>query len=119
MLIKLPGDTGEFGEFEIRQELPAGHQVKTYPSYTCGHCSRIVIMHPERKRPRKTCLYCMRLVCDTEICDPQRAGCTPLYAFTSDHEPGDGPLARRVRAIMRGATTLAEVETLSQGDTIG
>lgn len=33
-------------------------------TYTCSHCNAIVIMRPERIRPREVCRKCMHVVCD-------------------------------------------------------
>ena len=49
---------------------------KSYPTYTCGHCNVVVMLRPDRKRPRKRCLSCGKLVCErTKICAED---CTPL-----------------------------------------
>lgn len=117
MLIKLPGATGDFGEVVVTGELHGGPAfTRSYPTYTCGHCTRIVAMRVDRKRPRKTCPYCTKMVCDAEICDPMAAGCTPVPNMAADHYEGAGPLAKRIRAIMRGATTLREVDKLGEPD---
>jgi hypothetical protein len=107
MLIKTPGSTGEFGELSISQ-----NGVTTcYPTYTCGHCTSIVVMRPDRQRPRLKCLFCGRIVCDNEICSPAASGCTPLYSLADDRfSCGTSQLVNRAKAIMRGATTLGEIE---------
>jgi hypothetical protein len=33
-------------------------------TYTCGHCSGVVAMHPLRTRERETCWPCNRWICD-------------------------------------------------------
>ena len=38
------------------------------PSFTCCHCNRVVILNPERQRPRNTCRKCMALTCDSGGC---------------------------------------------------
>lgn len=107
------GMAGQFGELLKTDEM--GRTV-SYPTYTCGHCSSIVAMRPDRVRPRKKCLSCNRMVCDNEICDPQAAGCTPIYGLADDHfEDKNSDRALRARAIMKGATTLEEVEKLKGG----
>ena len=35
-----------------------------FPCFTCSNCQRVVIMHPNRKRPRNQCGSCDRLHCD-------------------------------------------------------
>ncbi len=42
------------------------------PCFTCCHCNRVVVMNPERQRPRYTCRQCMALTCDSAGC---QAGC--------------------------------------------
>lgn len=34
------------------------------PNFTCVHCNRMVVMHPERSRPRNVCRKCDALTCD-------------------------------------------------------
>lgn len=34
------------------------------PTYTCSHCQRVVVMNPERHRPRYTCRGCSHMICD-------------------------------------------------------
>ena len=35
---------------------------------TCSHCNRIVILNPNRTRPRGYCAKCNHYVCDTPAC---------------------------------------------------
>ncbi len=46
----LPKGAGQ-GKFEIS-------------TFTCSHCPRIVIMNPERTRPREWCSGCDQYICD-------------------------------------------------------
>lgn len=39
-------------------------KVQEFPTYTCNHCNRVVVMHPDRTRERATCRKCMAPVCD-------------------------------------------------------
>jgi hypothetical protein len=50
------------------------------------------------------------MVCDNEICDPQKAGCTPIYQLADDHFEANGDWNKLVPAIMNGATTLEAAE---------
>lgn len=34
------------------------------PTYTCTHCSAVVVMNPERKRERYKCRGCSHHICD-------------------------------------------------------
>lgn len=35
-----------------------------HPTFTCSHCERVVVMRPDRIRPRYTCRGCNHLLCD-------------------------------------------------------
>lgn len=59
------------------------------PSFTCYHCNRVVIMHPQRKRPRNTCKRCMKWTCDSQGC---AADCNP---FERDAERALADLANQ------------------------
>jgi hypothetical protein len=65
-------------------------------------------MNPGRERPRRRCQSCSRLICDNEICSPERAGCTPIYALADDHFEAPEKWKKNLGAILGGATTLAE-----------
>lgn len=42
------------------------------PTQTCRHCNRVVILRPDRVRPRGYCQRCYAYVCDacTQTCTP-------------------------------------------------
>lgn len=46
--------------------LPAclGQGLAEFPSYTCSHCQRIVMLNPLRTRDRAYCPKCDHLICD-------------------------------------------------------
>lgn len=90
-------------------ELVENGKTSYLPCYTCGHCSSIVVLNKDRTRERKKCLQCMKLVCETnEIC---RTDCIPLADLCRDHfEGATEKWLPYVNAIMKGATTLSEVE---------
>jgi hypothetical protein len=80
--------------------------IKRYPTYTCGHCSSIVIIRDDRTRPRNHCLSCDSWICEkNEICNTH---CTPLHAMSYDHFEGAGEHGKFVPAIMQGVTTVDE-----------
>lgn len=55
---------------------------RQYPTYTCAHCNVVVIMRPNRARPRTTCLKCMRWICEsTKECSTI---CTPVDELAND-----------------------------------
>lgn len=96
----------EFGELIITE---FGKE-KRIPTYTCGHCSAIVLMRPDRVRERKNCLQCGRYICEkSEICNTV---CTPLPDLAKDN--CEGPVAQKygryVPAIMKGITSIKEAE---------
>ena len=79
---------------------------RTYPAYSCGHCSKTVIMREERTRPRLTCKKCGRWLCESnELC---LSDCTPIYDIARDHAWDDPRWGKLVPGIMAGATTLDE-----------
>ena len=81
------------------------------PVYTCGHCSQVVGINKDRVRPRNHCLSCNRLICDVNgICNS--GVCVPLPKLARDHFEGGDRWVPYVNAIMKGATTLDEVEQL-------
>lgn len=95
----------EAGELTVMDPWGRG---ETLPTYTCGHCSMVIVLRPDRVRERKRCFSCFRTICEkSEICN---AACTPLHAMARDHFEGAGIWAKFVPAIMAGATTLAEAE---------
>jgi hypothetical protein len=53
----------------------SGGELKEYPTMTCGHANHIVVLNPERQRPRYTCPKCYSYVCDDLAC---RVECTPI-----------------------------------------
>jgi hypothetical protein len=55
----------------------------TYESatYTCSHCHTIVILNPNRSRPRNKCMKCFKRICDNPICNMD---CKPLVELFDD-----------------------------------
>lgn len=53
-------------------------------TYTCAHCQRIIIMHPQRTRPREVCFRCMAVVCDTAAC---QLDCLPFKKLFEEYNP--------------------------------
>ena len=64
-------------EMTHKQGLPvgAGSGVFEAPTYTCSHCTAVVIINPLRNRARE---YCRK--CDHYICD----GCAAIMAGTKE-----------------------------------
>lgn len=87
-------------------EISQGGKMTSLPAYTCGHCSNVIVLRPERQRERKRCLSCMRLICEmSEICSSH---CTPLYELAKDHFEGAGEFGKYIPAIMVGVGTKEE-----------
>ena len=64
-----PGVTEEF----IRasgKDVPVVGEGRKYESatITCSHCHRVVILNPDRSRPRNYCRKCDHYICDTPVC---------------------------------------------------
>lgn len=79
---------------------------RSYPAYTCGHCTSVIMLRADRSRPRHTCLGCGRWTCEkSEICNTH---CTPMYDLARDHFEDAGEHGRYVNAIMSGAKTIDE-----------
>lgn len=49
-----------------------GNVMAEVDTWTCKHCSSIVIKRPDRTRPREVCRNCMAVVCDRCVmwCEP-------------------------------------------------
>jgi CRISPR/Cas system-associated protein Cas10 (large subunit of type III CRISPR-Cas system) len=45
--------------------LPPGRNYFEADTYTCTHCSVVVVLNPERKRERYKCHGCNHHICDT------------------------------------------------------
>jgi len=48
-------------------------------TYTCSHCNALVVMNPDRSRPREVCRKCMHVVCDSCI-----DTCLPFEAIAEE-----------------------------------
>lgn len=59
---------------------PAG-QVFESATVTCSHCQVIVVLNPNRQRPRGYCAKCDHYVCDAPLCNTD---CRPFKAL-ADH----------------------------------
>jgi hypothetical protein len=78
----------------------------TYPTYTCGHCSNIIVIRPDRTRDRKRCYSCQRVICEKkQIC---QESCTPLTELAKDHMEAPEQFKRLAPAILQGATSVEE-----------
>jgi hypothetical protein len=53
----------------------AGTGLFEAPTYTCSHCQRVVVLNPNRLRPREYCAKCNHYICD---------GCAKLKAVTGE-----------------------------------
>ena len=71
-----PGVSPEFVH-RSGQNAPIATSGTLYESatITCCHCNRVVILNPDRKRPRGYCAKCDHYVCDSSACG---LNCTPF-----------------------------------------
>ena len=63
----------------------SGRGVFESPTYTCSHCEAVVVMNPDRSRPRTWCKKCDHYICDA--CGAQLAAtgiCYPFKARVND-----------------------------------
>ncbi len=64
-----PGVSAEF----VRQSgkdapvVPEGHLFES-ATITCAHCQAVVVLNPNRTRPRHYCPQCDHYVCDNPVC---------------------------------------------------
>lgn len=94
--------SNDFGELHIMRD----GKMEIIPTYTCGHCTTVVVMHPNRKRERTKCWKCQKYLCEkNSIC---RSQCTPMHAMARDHFEGAGEFGKMVPAIMNGCTSVDE-----------
>lgn len=49
--------------------------ISELPHFTCPHCNRIVMMNPQRTRPRGYCPKCDHWTCDQYVCATE---CNPI-----------------------------------------
>ena len=52
-----------------------GEGLAEYGTYTCTHCSAVVVLNPDRKRERGKCYQCNHLICDR---------CAVIYSATRE-----------------------------------
>lgn len=75
--------------------VPAGRRFEA-PTITCSHCQAIVIVNPDRQRPRAYCRECDRYICDK--CEAVRA--SPGYVHQSFSEFADLYLNRASKGLL-------------------
>lgn len=63
-------------------ELPpgVGSALIERDTFTCSHCQYVVIMNPDRIRPRMKCRGCSHLICDG--CAAKRSAGDPCKTFS-------------------------------------
>lgn len=62
----------------------AGRRLVEVPTYTCTHCEAVVVMNPERVRPRYTCRGCDHMICDTCAAIKEKTGVCKTFAQLVD-----------------------------------
>lgn len=82
-----------------------------YPTYTCGHCSNVVVMRADRKRERVTCKSCGKMLCEqNELC---LKGCTPIHELARDQFEAKEKWTKLVAPLMAGVRS--EEEAIRRG----
>jgi hypothetical protein len=76
MLVKTDENPTDLGYYLIDQRasgipVSAGRPLVEMATFTCTHCSAVVVLNPERTRPRTKCYGCNHLICDS--CAAQKA----------------------------------------------
>lgn len=71
---------------------------RTYPFYSCGHCSTPIAFHPYRTRPRVHCFSCDRYLCEKN--HGCMKGCTPIHALARDQWMADDKWLEHLPEIM-------------------
>jgi hypothetical protein len=79
MLVITDGLPRGLGELVIDQR-PAGARLFEAPTYTCTHCSGVVVMNPARKRERYKCRGCSHHICDG--CAAERTAGAPCKTMS-------------------------------------
>ena len=51
--------------------LVGAHTVYECATITCAHCNTVVILRPDRSRPRGHCRRCDKYVCDNPACNAE------------------------------------------------
>ena len=77
-----PGVSAEFirASGVVAPAVAAGNLFES-PTITCAHCNTLVILNPNRLRPRGYCRKCDAYVCDSPVCN---AECTPHIKLIDD-----------------------------------
>jgi DNA-directed RNA polymerase subunit RPC12/RpoP len=63
---------------------PAGGALLERATYTCTHCSAVVVMNPDRTRERYKCRGCNHLICDG--CAALRAAGGPCHTVQQKYD---------------------------------
>jgi hypothetical protein len=50
--------------YMLHDERASGGELIERPTFTCHHCHRVVVMNPDRTRPREYCGKCDHYICD-------------------------------------------------------
>lgn len=93
-------------DMEVTEMTEWGARTYSVPCYTCGHCSNIIALRPDRYRERKSCYVCGRLICEkSEICNTH---CTPIHKLAANGDMGNPTFGKYIPAIMQGVDSVTE-----------
>lgn len=88
----LTGPRIEQGWMMIDDRLSGGKLTES-STYTCTHCGCVVVMNPDRTRPRTKCYSCQHLICDN---------CAATYSQTRVCKPLAQQIDEQFEAVVRG-----------------
>lgn len=71
---------------------PAGFRQLEFDTYTCTHCSGVVVMNPARTRERYKCRGCNHHICDG--CAAERAAGAPCLTMQQRYDEDMNRLER-------------------------
>jgi hypothetical protein len=82
-------------EVVVASGLPAGAGKGLFeaPTYTCSHCSSVVVMNPNRQRERAYCMGCDHMICDR--CGAARAAgakCRTMRQIVDEYLQGQAAM---------------------------
>lgn len=100
----------EIYSYQVWVEEDGKMVMREIPCYTCGHCTSVIGLRPDRMRDRRRCKSCGKLLCEkNEICNKDDE-CIPLHSLVKDRWEAKGKWTRWLPAIMAGFTSSDEAE---------
>jgi len=93
--------TNSLSDFQMGElHISDAHGSKVIPTYTCAHCNKVVMLRPDRTRPRVRCQHCSGYICEkSKFC---QSDCTPIWQITRDHFDCPEPMKQRALKALSG-----------------